>query len=199
MRRVNRWTAKHEEAPRVGLRVNVQKLPGSIVYFKIKRCIGAINSGCASSEWRGWFCRVVLSEKKSFASELVFVSLNDKSVSYLLQWGTMVDFSRLLRRSLRWSDKLPLRRTCPACVPSHCLPVLSSSCYWSIPVVLCLLFLFSTVKTGSQVFRREDGWCQCPLRNWRIKEDNPRVKRYFWIPSPIVATSKSQNLVGHEL
>lgn len=121
-------------------------------------------------------------EKESFVSELIFVSLNDKSVSYLLQWGTMIDFSRLLRKYLRWSDKLPLRRTCPACVPSHCLPVLSSSCYWFIPVVLCLPFIFSTVKTGSQAFRREDGWCQWPLRNWRIKEDNPRVKRYFWIP-----------------
>lgn len=54
MRRVNKWTAKHEETPRVGIRVNVQKPPGSIVYFKIKRCISAINSGNASSEQRGW-------------------------------------------------------------------------------------------------------------------------------------------------
>lgn len=125
--------------------------------------------------------RVVLSEKKRALSQLIFISLNDKSVSYLLQWGTMADFSRLLRKYLRWSDKPPLRRTCPACVPSPHLLVYSSSWYWFIQVVLCLLFLFSSVKTGSQVFEREDGWCQCPPRNWRIK-DNLRVKRCFQIP-----------------
>lgn len=129
----------------------------------------------------GDVCRVVPSEKKRALSQLIFVSLNGKSVSYLHQWGTMADFSRLLRKYLRWSDKPPLRRTCPVCVPSHHLPVLSSSWYWFIQVVLCLLFLFSTVKTGSQVFEREDGWCQCPPRNWRIK-DNPTVKRCFQIP-----------------
>lgn len=142
--------------------------------------------------------RIVLSEKKRALSQLIFISLNDKSVSYLLQWGTMADFSRLLRKYLRWSDKPPLRRTCPACVPSHHLPVYSSSWYWFIQVVLCLLFLFSSVRTGSQVFEERMDDVNAPREIEELKIILEWRDAFRSLVS-IVATPKYQDLVGHEL
>lgn len=197
MRRVNKWTAKHEETPREGLRVNVQKPPGSIVYFKIKRCISAINSGNASPEQSGW--RMQSSpewEKEGFVSaDFLSPWMANLSVIYISEgpWLTFLDF---------WESISVISHLWEG----HALFVFQVTAFLSFLVVDTDSFrLFCVYYSSSQLSK-------LVLKSLRERMDDVNAPQEIeelkiilqWRDAfrslvTIVATPKCQDLVGHEL
>lgn len=131
----------------------------------------------------GDVCRVVLSEKKRALSLSWFSSpwMTNLSAIYFSEgpWLTFLDFWESI------SDEV-----ISYLLEGHALLAFLVTAFLSFLVVATDSFqLFCVYHFSSQLSelvlkslgeRMDD--VNAPLRNWRIKGDNPRVKRYFWIP-----------------